>query len=139
VVGIDGVEDVIYRKTLLEMLDERAKTFLWVALGIGIFITISSVFLVANTIRLAIYAKRKIIQTMKLIGATRRFIRGPFVLEGLVQGLIGGLAASWVIYMIFNYLETWISFQLSDFVKVDPWSYGIIVAAGCVLGLLGSI
>jgi len=137
--GINGVEDAIYRKTLLEMLDQRTETFLWVALGIGIFITISSIFLVANTIRLAIYAKRKIVQTMKLIGATRRFIRIPFILEGLLQGLIGGLAASGIIYMIFNYLETWISFQLSDFVKVDPWSYGIIVAAGCVLGLVGSI
>jgi cell division transport system permease protein len=139
VVGIDGVEDVIYRKTLLEMLDERAKTFLWVALGIGIFITISSVFLVANTIRLAIYAKRKIIQTMKLIGATRRFIRTPFILEGLLQGLMGGLTASGIVFLIFNYLEAWISFQLSDFVKVDPWSYGIIVAAGCILGLVGSM
>jgi len=137
--GINGVEDAIYRKTLLEMLDQRAKTFLWVALGIGIFITISSIFLVANTIRLAIYAKRKIIQTMKLIGATRGFIRTPFILEGLLQGLIGGMAASGIIYLIFNYLETWISFQLSDFVKVDPWSYSIIVAGGCVLGLVGSI
>src|SRR3990172_3981036 len=136
---ISGVEDVIYRKTLLEMLDQRAKTLLWVALGIGIFITISSVFLVANTIRLAIYAKRKIIQTMKLIGATRRFIRGPFVLEGLVQGLLGGLVASGIVFLIFNYLETWISFQLSDFVKVDPWSYGVIVAVGCVLGFVGSM
>jgi len=137
--GIAGVEDVIYRKTLLEMLDQRAKTFLWVALGIGIFITISSIFLVANTIRLAIYAKRKIIQTMKLIGATRRFIRFPFILEGLLQGLIGGLAASGIVYLIFNYLETWISFQLSDFVRVDPWAYGVIAGAGCVLGLMGSM
>ncbi len=136
---IAGVEDVIYRKTLLEMLDQRAQTFLWVALGIGIFITISSVFLVANTIRLAIYAKRKIVQTMKLIGATRRFIRGPFVLEGLIQGLLGGLVAAGVVFLIFNYLETWISFQLSDFVRVDPWSYGIIVAVGCILGFVGSM
>lgn len=138
-VAIEGVEDVIYRKTLLEMLDQRAKTFLWVALGIGIFITISSVFLVANTIRLAIYAKRKIIQTMKLIGATRRFIRTPFILEGLLQGLMGGLTASGIVFLIFNYLEQWISFQLSDFVKVDPLSYGIIIAAGCLLGLVGSM
>lgn len=135
---IKGVEDVIYRKTLLEMLDKRAKTFLWIALAIGIFITISSIFLVANTIRLAIYAKRKIIQTMKLIGATRGFIRRPFILEGLIQGLIGGLLAAGIVFSIFNYLEEWVSVQLSDFVKVDMASYGIIVAVGCLLGLLGS-
>jgi len=135
---IKGVEDVIYRKTLLEMLDKRAKTFLWIALTVGIFITISSMFLVANTIRLAIYAKRKIVQTMKLIGATRAFIRRPFILEGLIQGFLGGLLAAGVVFLIFNYLEEWVSVQLSDFVKVEPLWYGIIVGAGCVLGLLGS-
>lgn len=135
---IKGVEDVIYRKTLLEMLDKRAKTFLWIALTVGIFITISSMFLVANTIRLAIYAKRKIVQTMKLIGATRAFIRRPFILEGLIQGFLGGLLAAGVVFLIFNYLEEWVSVQLSDFVKVEPVWYGIIVGAGCVLGLLGS-
>lgn len=139
ITGMTGVEDVIYRKTLLEMLDRRARTFLWMALGIGIFITISSIFLVANTIRLAIYAKRKIIQTMKLIGATRRFIRIPFLLEGLIQGMIGGLVAAGVIFAAFNYLENWISVQLSDFVRVDPWSYGVIIVVGCTLGLLGSM
>ena len=69
--AIAGVEDVIYRKDLLEMLDKRAVGLLWLMFGIGIFVTISSVFLVANTIRLAIYSKRAIIRTMKLIGATR--------------------------------------------------------------------
>jgi cell division transport system permease protein len=136
--SIDGVEDVIYRKTLLEMLDKRVTTIAGFALGIGLFITISSIFLVANTIRLAIYAKRKIIQTMKLIGATRGFIRTPFLLEGLVQGLMGGLIASGVVYSLFHYLGQWAN-PLLDFLEVEPASYGIITAVGCVLGLLGSV
>ncbi|MBM4162421.1 MAG: ABC transporter permease [Ignavibacteria bacterium] len=135
---IKGIDDVIYRKTLLEMLDRRATTFLWLIFGIGVFITISSVFLVANTIRLAIYAKRKIIKTMKLIGATRSFIRWPFVLEGLVQGLVGGCAAAGILFLVFEYLAEWISAELSDFVLIEPIYYGAIVAVGCVLGILGS-
>lgn len=136
---IKGVEDVIYRKTLLEMLDKRATTLLWLVLGIGMFITISSIFLVANTIRLAIYAKRKIVQTMKLIGATRSFIRGPFLLEGLVQGFIGGCAAAGIVFLSFEYLGRWLSVELSDFVRVQPLYYGVIVVTGCFLGLLGSL
>ncbi|MBI2619191.1 MAG: ABC transporter permease [Ignavibacteriales bacterium] len=136
---IRGVEDVIYRKALLEMLDQRAKTFLWGALGIGLFITISSIFLVANTIRLAIYAKRKIIQSMKLIGATRSFIRTPFIVEGLVQGCVGGLFASGVVFVLFNYLEQWLSVPMSDFVRVEVFAYGLIVGVGCLLGFLGSV
>lgn len=135
---IKGVDDVIYRKTLLEMLDRRATTLLWLVFGIGLFITISSVFLVANTIRLAIYAKRKIIQTMKLIGATKSFVRGPFILEGLVQGVVGGVLAAGILFLVFEYLARWISVELTDFVHVKPVYYGIVVAVGCVLGFLGS-
>ena len=135
---IRGVDEVIYRKTLMEMLDRRATTFLWVVFGIGLFITISSVFLVANTIRLAIYAKRKIIQTMKLIGATKSFVRGPFILEGLVQGFVGGALAATILFLVFEYFARWISLELADFVRVKPLYYGIVVGVGCILGFVGS-
>lgn len=137
--SIKGVDDVIYRKQLLEMLDQRAMLFLWITLGIGIFVALSSIILVANTIRLAIYAKRKIIQTMKLIGATRGFIRTPFLLEGFLQGLLGGAIAAGIIFVVFNYLGRWMSIQLSDFVRVQHYYYAIIVGLGCSLGLLGSM
>jgi cell division transport system permease protein len=135
---IKGVEDVIYRKTLLEMLDRRATTFLWLVFGISLFIAISSIFLVANTIRLAIYAKRKIVQTMKLIGATKAFIRGPFILEGLIQGFVGGCAAAGILFLVFEYFARWISSELADFVRVQPLYYVVVVAVGCLLGFLGS-
>ncbi len=137
--NISGVEDVIYRKKLLEMLDNRAVALLWMMFGIGVFVTISSVFLVANTIRLAIYSKREIIRTMKLIGATRGFIRTPFVIEGLVQGFIGGCASAAIVFVIFEYLGNWISLQLSEFVRVEPLYYAVIVGVGCLLGILGSL
>lgn len=136
---VAGVEDVIYRKALLEMLDKRAVSLLWLMFGIGAFVTVSSIFLVANTIRLAIYSKRTIIRTMKLIGATRGFIRTPFLIEGLVQGFIGGCASAGVVFVIFEYLGRWVSVQLSDFVHVDPVYYAIIVVAGCLLGIVGSM
>jgi cell division transport system permease protein len=136
---LKGVEDVIYRKQLLEMLDQRAMLFLWITLGVGLCIALASVILVANTIRLAIYAKRKIIQTMKLIGATRRFIRVPFIIEGLVQGLLGGVLAAGVVYLLFHALGDWATLQLTEFVQVDPMWYVIILIAGCVLGGLGSL
>jgi cell division transport system permease protein len=76
---------------------------------------------------------------MKLIGATRGFIRTPFIIEGLVQGFIGGCASAGVVFVIFEYLGGWISIQLSDFVHVDPYYYGIIVGVGCLLGVIGSL
>jgi cell division transport system permease protein len=137
--AIKGVDDIIYRKQLLEMLDKEAVSMLWIMFGVGVFVLLSSIILVANTIRLAIYAKRKIIQTMKLIGATRAFIRTPFLLEGLLQGLFGGAIAAGMIFLVFNYMERWLTVQLSEFVQVQPYYYAAIVGVGCFLGLLGSM
>ena len=139
VVTFKGIDEVIYRKTLLEILDRRATILLWIALGIGVFITISSVFLVANTIRLAIYNKRKIIQTMKLLGATRSFVRIPFLLEGLIQGLIGGTLASGTVFLVFELLARYVSADLIEFVRVEIVTYAIVVGVGCLLGLMGSM
>ena len=139
VAELAGVEEVKYRRDLLEILDSRVQTFLAITLGVGFFILVASLFLVANTIRLAIYSKRKIIQTMKLIGATRAFIRFPFILEGIVQGLLGGCIAAGVVYAVFEYLERWLTSQLQEFVRVDPLSYAVIIGAGAILGLLGSL
>ncbi len=133
------VEEVTFRRDLLEMLDKKVQTFLAISLGVGFFILVASIFLVANTIRLAIYSKRKIIQTMKLIGATRSFIRFPFLLEGLVQGILGGALAAGIVYGVFHYLGQWLSSQLQEFVEVEMYAYAIVVVAGAFLGLFGSM
>jgi cell division transport system permease protein len=138
VAAITGVEEVKYRKDLLEMLDQRVTTFLGIGVGVGLCILVASIFLVANTIRLAIYAKRQIIRTMKLIGATRSFIRFPFLLEGLIQGTLGGLIAAGFIYASFEYLGRWVSVHLQEFVAVEPIAYLVILITGMLLGLLGS-
>ena len=74
---IAGVDTVVYRKRLLEIIDTRVSALNNVTLGLGVFIMVSAILLVANTIRLAIYAKRHIIRTMELVGATAMFSRWP--------------------------------------------------------------
>jgi len=137
--SIKGIDDVIYRKQLLELLDQRAMVYLWITFGVGVIITIFSLILVANTIRLAIYAKRKIIQTMKLIGATRSFIRTPFLLEGFLQGLIGGIISAGILFLTLAYMEQWLTLEMSELVQAKPYYYAIVVCAGSLLGLFGSI
>jgi cell division transport system permease protein len=136
---IGGINEVIYIKTLLELLDRRARLFVMISLGIGIALTIGSIFLVSNTIRLAIYSKRKIIDTMKLVGATRSFIRLPFLIEGLMQGLLGGLFACGIIFIVIFYAAMLLGHELGEFVLVEPYFYGIIAGTGILLGLLGSL
>jgi len=134
-----GIESVVYRKTLLELIDQRTQSIHNIMLALGIVISLSAVFLVSNTIRLAIYAKRKIVRTMELVGATSVFIRMPFLLEGIMQGILGGILASGLLYLVLEKAVPWLSREFSAYIHMDPAFYGIVVAAGTVLGLLGSI
>jgi cell division transport system permease protein len=136
--AVNGVDDVVYRKALLEILDRRGKIFIGASVVIGVTLLIATIFLVSNTIRLTIYSKRKMITAMKLVGATRRFIRMPFLIEGILHGLLGGLLSAGLIWSIIFIAKNFISAELSEFFAVELYFYGIMIASGVLLGLLGS-
>jgi cell division transport system permease protein len=135
---LQGVDNVIYRKDMLEFLENRSKTLSSLGLLFGALIGLSSIFLVSNTIRLTIFAKRKSILTMKLVGASRSFVRAPFLIEGVLQGLFGGIFASGILYYIISFVIAFISRELSDFIHIDMIFYFAIILFGGILGLLGS-
>lgn len=134
-----GVDDVVYRRDLLEFLDKRARTLYALGLALGIIVGISAMFLISNTIRLTIYAKRKAVQAMKLVGASRWYLRAPFLVEGVIQGAIGGTFASLIIYYMLNFAAGLLSEELAEFLQIDISFYFIVVMIGALLGLLGSI
>lgn len=138
IASLPSVESVEYRKALLEVIDERARTVHRITLGLGILVGLSAIVLVSNTIRLAISAKRQIIRTMELVGATRWFIRQPFLLEGLMQGVLGGILAAGVLYAIVMYALPTISPELREMVHVEPMFYAGVIGLGGLLGLIGS-
>jgi cell division transport system permease protein len=139
VTATKGIESVIYRKALLEFIDQKAATLHNITLGLGILISLSAIFLVSNTIRLAIYAKRRLLRTMELVGATPAFIRLPFLLEGILQGAIGGILASAILYMLLEYGLRFVLTDVAQFVRMDSSFYLFVLAAGAGLGLVGSI
>lgn len=136
--ALKGVDSVLYRRALLELIDRRATAVNNVTLGLGIAISLSAILLVSNTIRLAIYAKRKLIRTMSLVGATGSFIRLPFLVEGMVQGFLGGCLAAGLLYLIVEYALAWASPEFAVLTSVGGGFYGLLVGAGIALGLIGS-
>ena len=95
---LPGVADVRFNLALLETLERRSEQLALAGGLLVFFVLLTAMILVFNTIRLTIYAKRDLIRAMKLVGATNRFIRGPFVVEGMLQGAIaGGLALSLIV------------------------------------------
>ena len=139
VTAMAGVDTVIYRRALVELIDRRAEQFNTVTLGLGLLIGLSAILLVSNTIRLAIYAKRKLIRTMELVGATWSFIRLPFLLEGVLQGVLGGAVATVILYLVIDRLLPALSQEIAGYHQVRPGFYFLILAAGIALGLVGSV
>ncbi len=115
-----GVDEVQFNLALLEILEARTDQLAIGGAAIGLFILFIAMILVFNTIRLTIYAKRDLIRAMKLVGATNGFIRRPFLVEGLLQGIIAGTAAAGVIFILFEWLVPAYLSQLG----VLSWPFG---------------
>jgi cell division transport system permease protein len=132
------VSDIIFPEKNLELLEKNTSGLLFINLTVLVLITIISIFLVSNTIRLVIVAKSKIIETLSLLGATNIFIRAPFIIEGFIQGFLGGLFSIGILYLIFLYFNTVMKqtdLQL-DFLGLDYLIYLLIT--GIFLGVFGS-
>jgi cell division transport system permease protein len=89
----DGVDEVNWGSTTAKRVLTIAEVIWIVFLVFVVLLFVASTLLIANTIRLSIFARRREIEVMKLVGATNWFVRGPFMLEGLLCGLIGAVAA----------------------------------------------
>ena len=115
--------------------------YLWIVVLIAfVVLLVSSTLLVANTIRLSIFARRREIEVMKLVGATNWFVRGPFMIEGLLCGLAGAVAA--IILLVLGRTLFMPLIHLTSESDVHAWPFGlhvvIVLAAGLLLGAAGS-
>lgn len=99
------VDEVSYQKTLVDALDSNFKQISVVlAVFIGLLLFVSYV-LINNTVRLSVFARRFTIHTMKLVGATRSFIRKPFLLRAALQGLVSALVANAALWGVLSLME----------------------------------
>ena len=115
--------------------------YLWIVVLIAfVVLLVSSTLLVANTIRLSIFARRREIEVMKLVGATNWFVRGPFMIEGLLCGLGGAVLA--VILLVLGRELFMPLIHLTNASDIHAWPFGlhvlIVLGAGLALGALGS-
>lgn len=88
-----GVEEIVFQDNLVEAINSNVKKVSFVILAFAALLLFVSIVLINNTIRLAIYARRFVINTMKLVGATSGFIRRPFLLRSIAHGLYAGILA----------------------------------------------
>lgn len=138
-----AAEELSYPQQTISRLNEVTGYLIWGLRGATALFLVSSVLLISNSIRLSIFARRKEIEVMKLVGASDGFVRTPFVFEGLVEGLIGAsLAALAVVWLNFLFVD-W-SRDALPFVPISSGAVNtlfvllILMGVGAVIGILGS-
>ena len=134
-----SIEEVYYKKSLLYAVNENIRQITLIILGFSALLTLISVTLINNTIRLSIYSKRFIINTMQLVGATRSFIRKPFLFTSAVSGFTGSLVALAVlfglVYLLQEEFEGVIS--LKDYDMLSILALGVILI-GIILNVIST-
>ncbi|MCH8012333.1 MAG: ABC transporter permease [Candidatus Marinimicrobia bacterium] len=90
---IKDVEEVRYQGRLITIIERYYQGFFTIVTGIFVIILLGTMILIFNTIRLTIYSRRDLIRALKLVGATNRFVRFPFMVEGMIEGFIAAMLA----------------------------------------------
>ncbi|MGV8878587.1 MAG: cell division protein FtsX [Sphingobacteriaceae bacterium] len=124
------VKEVVYQQSLVDLMNEKLTSISIIILAFAGIFMIVSVALINNTIRLAIYSQRFLIKSMQLVGATKGFIRKPYLFYSLLHGLLGGLIA---IILLISMLYIAVR-QIPDLVILQNYTEFAIVFLG-VLGL----
>ena len=146
--SIPEVRKVRYSEVTADTLSGANLLIAYVSMGVILILLAVSIFLISNTVSIGISVRSEEINIMKYVGATDFFVRAPFVLEGMLIGLMGALIPLWIIYHIYNYALTYILERFSvlgsflDFLPVEQiftTLTPVSLVIGIGIGFLGSI
>ena len=130
----DFVDDIRYGEEWVEKLYKLRNIATAAGLSLGLTFALVAIIIIGSTIRMAVLARTREIRIMRLVGATNGFIRAPFLIEGFIKGLLGGLLALVLTWMTFQFVGQYV-------VQATYFESGLAlvgVLAGALIGLLGS-
>lgn len=146
--SINNVDTVRDNKDIASTLIQIRKTVTYVSFGIIVVLLIISLFIIANTVRITMFTRRLEINIMKSVGATNWFIRWPFIVEGMVLGVIAGILSTGVVWGAYKLLEptvtslfTMISrdFKFEPFMSYVVYIFAAFIIIGIFSGGIGSL
>ena len=139
----DGVESAKYGQDVMEHLFDMTRLIRIFGFSIMLVLALATLFIIANTIRLTVFARRKEIAIMKYVGATDWFIRWPFILEGMVMGLFGSIIAAIVLRFAYTGVVEAIYESLAFFPLIPTYPFinyvtFLVIISGMIIGATGS-
>lgn len=144
--SISNIERVVYGKEELEKLLKATYVLRITSLIIITILIFISVFIISNTIKLTVYARRREINIMKYVGATDWFVRGPFLVEGMLLGLLGSAITTVLVGIGYYYSSNLIKNQMIGLLSINLMPFKEIIgslvillaAIGLLIGMIGS-
>ncbi len=135
----ERIKEVFYQKSLVEMVNENIKKISLVILGFSGILMLIAIALINNTIRLSIYSKRFIIKSMQLVGATKGFIRKPFLFAGIFQGIFASFIAIGLLWGVLYFAQKEIPelFELQD-TQMFLTLFGVVALLGVFISLIST-
>jgi len=121
------IKEVVYQESLIDMVNKNVRIIGMIVLAFAVLII--AVALINNTIRLAIYSQRFLIKSMQLIGATKNFIRKPFITYGIIHGLLGSLIAILLLILTLKFAQQ----QIPELVFLRNWFEFAVIFLGVIL------
>lgn len=139
-----GVEKVVANEDLVNRIAGVTRGVKWIGFAALILLIPICLFLIGNTIKLAVYSRRREVNIMKYVGATDWFIRWPFIIEGVIIGIVGAIIASAVLIPLYSFAYSKLSDSIMMIELVTPnyvvmnilW---IFILSGTLIGGIGSI
>ncbi len=145
--ALDPTEGIVYPESTADRLLTAAKFVQWAGFVLIGILLLAAVLLIGNTIRLSIFARRREVEVMRLVGATNWFIRWPFMIEGVICGLVGAVVAVGMLWGIkVGVVDAWAAGADTALTKTGsaagtiafPLLTVVLVGAGALLGAVGS-
>jgi cell division transport system permease protein len=143
--AIDESLGVRYGEETTDKLLTVARFIQWAGLALISILLVASILLIGNTIRLSIFARRREVEVMKLVGATNWFIRWPFVIEGVICGLVGAVLSVALLWAVkVGIVDQWIDGTDNALQRDEATTIGfpllglLLIAAGAIVGAIGS-
>lgn len=146
---MQGVDEVQYVDEAVQRISQLNQGLNWLSLGMITILTLTAIAVITTTIRLIVMARRREIEVMQLVGATTTWIYLPFILQGLVLGIVGSIVAWGLVAGVQEFLASLLT-QQSEFIqfltstmRLSPYQTMLLPLAllglGCSVGLLGSL
>ena len=141
----EGIEDIQFNQEWIEKMEALSRLAKAIGFFLGGILILASFFIVSNVIRLNVFARKDEVEILRLVGATNTFIRIPFLFEGIILGVIGGILSLGLIFVLIKIFPLYLGQSLGVLntlinFRTLNWTQSIaLVLAGGFIGLLGSL